>query len=82
MTSTTTAPEPTQTPGTRASFRFSWTDSFLWAVRVMALFFIIWGVVGAIALGLSGEGLDAAAWKQLIVAGLAQGSMYGLLALG
>jgi branched-chain amino acid transport system permease protein len=82
MTTTTTAPEPTKTPGTRASFRFSWTDSFLWAVRVMALFFIIWGVVGAIALGLSGEGLDAAAWKQLIIAGLAQGSMYGLLALG
>jgi branched-chain amino acid transport system permease protein len=48
----------------------------------MALFFIIWGTLGAIGLGLAGEGLSAEAWKQLIVAGLAQGSMYGLLALG
>jgi branched-chain amino acid transport system permease protein len=48
----------------------------------MALFFIIWGTIGAIGLGLAGEGLSGEAWKQLIVAGLAQGSMYGLLALG
>jgi len=74
MTTTTTAP-------TRA-FKFSWTDSFLWAVRVMATFVVVWGVIGAIGLGLEGNGLSAAAWKQLIVAGVAQGSMYGLLALG
>ncbi len=38
----------------------------------MALFFIVWGTIGAIALGISGEGLDAEAWKQLIIAGIAQ----------
>lgn len=64
------------------AFKFSWTDSFLWAVRVMAIFITVWGFVGAIALGIEGNGLSLEAWKQLIVAGVAQGSMYGLLALG
>lgn len=81
MTTTTEAPHtPPLAP--KRGFKFSWTDSFLWAVRVMALFFIVWGTLGAIGLGLAGEGLSAEAWKQLIVAGIAQGSMYGLLALG
>jgi branched-chain amino acid transport system permease protein len=48
----------------------------------MAIFVIVWGFIGAIALGLEGNGLSAEAWKQLIVSGLSQGSMYGLLALG
>jgi branched-chain amino acid transport system permease protein len=48
----------------------------------MAIFVIVWGFVGAIALGIDGEGLSADAWKQLIVSGIAQGSMYGLIALG
>lgn len=74
MTTTTVAP-------TR-SFKFSWTDSFLWAIRVMAIFVIVWGFVGTIALGLEGRGLSLEAWKQLLVAGVANGSMYGLLALG
>jgi len=73
---TTTATTPTRT------FKFSWTDSFLWAMRVMAIFVILWGFIGAIGLGLEGNGLSAEAWKQLIVSGVAQGSMYGLLALG
>ncbi len=73
---TTTAAAPIRT------FKFSWTDSFLWAVRVMAIFVIVWGFVGAIALGLEGNGLSLEAWKQLFVAGIANGSMYGLLALG
>jgi branched-chain amino acid transport system permease protein len=73
---TSTATTPTRT------FKFSWTDSFLWAIRVMAIFVIVWGFIGAIALGLEGNGLSAEAWKQLIVSGVAQGSMYGLLALG
>lgn len=64
------------------TFKFSWTDSFLWAVRVMAIFIILWGIIGAIALGIEGEGLSLTAWKQLFIAGIAQGSMYGLLALG
>jgi branched-chain amino acid transport system permease protein len=73
---TTTATTPTRT------FKFSWTDSFLWAMRVMAIFVIVWGFIGAIGLGIEGNGLSAEAWKQLIIAGIAQGSMYGLIALG
>ncbi len=73
---TTTAAAPTRT------FKFSWTDSFLWAIRVMAIFVIVWGFVGTIALGLEGNGLSLEAWRQLLVAGVANGSMYGLLALG
>ncbi len=48
----------------------------------MAIFIIIWGFVGAIALGIEGNGLSLEAWKQLLVAGIANGSLYGLLALG
>ncbi|GMQ93188.1 MAG: branched-chain amino acid ABC transporter permease [Acidimicrobiia bacterium] len=73
---TTTTPAPTRT------FKFSWTDSFLWGIRVMSIFVIVWGFAGAIALGIEGNGLSLDAWKQLIISGLAQGSMYGLLALG
>ncbi len=72
----------TKTVAPTRTFKFSWTDSFLWALRVMAVFVIVWGFVGAIALGLEGNGLSLEAWKQLIVGGLAQGSMYGLIALG
>ena len=62
--------------------KFNWVDSFLWAMRVFAIFFFAWGTVGAIALSLSGEGLGLAAWQDLIVAAISQGSMYGLIALG
>ena len=77
MTTTTT---PIEKPS--RTFRFSWTDTFLWAVRVMAIYVTVWGFVGAIALGLEGNGLSADAWKQLIVSGLTTGAMYGLIALG
>lgn len=78
----TTTSRPPTTETSPRTFRFSWTDSFLWAVRVVAIFVIVWGFVGAIALGLEGNGLSAEEWKRLIVGGLAQGSMYGLIALG
>lgn len=82
MTTETDIAAVTRGPAPGAGFRFSWTDSFLWSIRVMALFFIVWGLLGALGLSFSGDGLSADAWKQLVVAGLAQGSMYGLLALG
>ncbi|MEN8041379.1 MAG: branched-chain amino acid ABC transporter permease [Actinomycetota bacterium] len=72
----------TVTQHSARTFRFSWTDSFLWAIRVFSVFVIVWGFVGTIALGFEGNGLTLAAWQQLFVAGIAQGSMYGLIALG
>jgi len=70
------------TTAERTEFRFNWVDSFLLAMRIGAIFIVMWGTVGALALGFSGSGLSGSAWKDLIVAGLAQGSMYGLIALG
>ncbi len=76
----------------RAGFRFSFVDSFLWAVRIGALVFIVVGIfgtpgipggpVGSLAKTLSGEGVSGEAWRGLVITGLAQGSMYGMIALG
>src|SRR3990172_3952270 len=62
--------------------RFSWVDTFLWAIRIGALAFILVGVLGTLSKAVDGEGLTGQAWRELIVTGLAQGSMYGLIALG
>jgi branched-chain amino acid transport system permease protein len=63
-------------------FATLWVDAFLWGIRIAAVIFIVWGVVGSIALTAQGEGLSGAAWRDLFITGLAQGSMYGLIALG
>jgi len=57
-------------------------DSFLWAIRIAAILVISWGLIGSITKFMAGEGLTAAQWTDLLVAGLSQGAMYGLLALG
>jgi branched-chain amino acid transport system permease protein len=57
-------------------------DFFLFALRAFLLFVAAWALVGTIALQASGDGLTAAAWSDLLVGGLAQGFMYGLIALG
>jgi len=57
-------------------------DLFLFALRVFFLFTAAWAVAGTIALQVAGEGLTAAAWSDVAVGGLAQGFMYGLIALG
>ncbi len=59
-----------------------WVDSFLWTVRIAAVAVLIWGVAGTVVQGVAGEGPTAEAWRDLIVAGIAQGAMYGLIALG
>lgn len=62
--------------------RPGWVDSFLWVVRVGAIILLIWGVTGTVVQGLSGQGPTGEAWRDLVVAGIAQGAMYGLIALG
>lgn len=72
--------------------RFGFVDSFLWAVRIGALVFVVVGIFGipGVAGGpegslfktLSGEGVSGEAWRDLFISGLAQGSMYGMIALG
>jgi branched-chain amino acid transport system permease protein len=66
----------------RQALRLSWVDLFLWTIRVTAIIVIVWGLVGSIQAFASGEGLSAAGWRDLIFSSLAQGAMYGLLALG
>lgn len=55
---------------------------FLWGIRIAAIIVIVFGLIGSISSFVAGEGLSAEGWRDLIVSSLAQGAMYGLLALG
>jgi len=57
-------------------------EVFLFALRVLLIIFAAWAVVGTIAIQVEGGGLTGRAWRDLFVGGLAQGFMYGLIALG
>ncbi len=57
-------------------------DVFLFAMKVALIFFTLWAIVGTVALQVNGQGLTGAAWGDLVVGGLSQGFMYGLIALG
>ena len=57
--------------------KFNWVDSFLWAMRVFAIFFFAWGTIGAIVLSLDGQGLSWAAWQDLLVAAVSQAGGLG-----
>ncbi len=73
----------TNTPAlARGRSRFNWVDSFLTFVRVAAVVFIAVGLVGTIVNFVNDEGPTVEAWRDLVVGGLAQGAMYGLIALG
>ena len=60
----------------------NWVDSFLWFLRLAAILVLIWGVTGTVVRGINGEGPTGEAWRDLVIAGVAQGAMYGLIALG
>lgn len=51
-------------------------------MKVALILFSIWALVGTIALQRAGDGLSLTAWRDVLVGGLAQGFMYGLIALG
>ncbi|MGA7271374.1 MAG: branched-chain amino acid ABC transporter permease [Acidimicrobiia bacterium] len=76
---TATAQSPART---ERAFRPNWVDGFLWAIRIGAIIIISWGLIASIIKFASGEGLSAGQWRDLLIAGLSQGAMYGLLALG
>lgn len=59
-----------------------WVDTFMWGVRIAAIVVLVWGVTGTVIQGAAGEGPTGEAWRDLVVAGIAQGAMYGLIALG
>jgi branched-chain amino acid transport system permease protein len=53
-------------------------DIFLWLVRVAALVIIVWGAFFSLTSGR----LGGAQWANLVLFGIAQGSVYALIALG
>ncbi len=63
---------------TRFMDRFSWVGLLLWLLRAGVLILVLWGSINTL---LSGKySIDN--WISLIIAGLAQGSIYALIALG
>jgi branched-chain amino acid transport system permease protein len=77
----TTATENT-TVRTKKALRPTWVDLFLWAIRIGAIIIIGWGLIGTAMTYAAGEGLNASQWRSLLISGISQGAMYGLLALG
>jgi branched-chain amino acid transport system permease protein len=71
----------TQAPA-RKNRRLTFVEVVLWAIRIGAILVIVIGLFGSISKFIAGDGPSAEAWRDLIVSGLAQGSMYGLIALG
>jgi branched-chain amino acid transport system permease protein len=62
----------------RRAGRLSAVDAFLWVVRIVALVAVVWGSYRSITSGR----LTADQWRGLVVAGLSQGAVYALVALG
>ena len=58
--------------------RLTAIDIFLWVVRIAAVVFIVIGSVNSLTSGR----LSAQQWRDLFVFGIAQGSVYALIALG
>lgn len=62
----------------KRNLQLSLVDGFLWIVRISAVVAIVVGAYNSLTSGrLSGQ-----QWRDLIVFGIAQGSIYGLIALG
>ncbi|RMF48605.1 MAG: branched-chain amino acid ABC transporter permease, partial [Anaerolineae bacterium] len=58
--------------------RLSWVDVFLWLFRIVAFALITIGIFNTLSSGR----YTSNQWVTLIFAGLAQGSIYALIALG
>ena len=66
----------------RRRFRFNWVDGFLWFIRISALIAIAVGLAGTVQNFIAGEGPTVEQWRDLFVASISTGFMYGLIALG
>ena len=62
----------------RRGLNISPVDAFLWLVRIAALVVVVWGSYQSLTSGR----LAARQWRDLVVVGVAQGSVYALIALG
>ncbi|MDT8305915.1 MAG: branched-chain amino acid ABC transporter permease [Anaerolineae bacterium] len=59
----------------------SYVDIFLWLFRAAIIAIVVWGIFSKIALG-RGSDYSANEWIDFLIAGLSQGSLYALIALG
>lgn len=60
------------------ALRFDFVTAVLWAVRIAAVVVVVWGAFFSLTSGR----LSAGQWRDLVVFGIAQGSVYALIALG
>jgi branched-chain amino acid transport system permease protein len=58
--------------------RLTFSGAVLWVLRIAAVVFVVWGAGVSIESGR----LSLEQWKNLVVFGISQGSVYGLIALG
>lgn len=63
-------------------FRYNWVDGFMWFIRVAAIITIAVGLTSSIQSFVAGEGPSVEQWRDLFVASISTGFMYGLIALG
>lgn len=69
---------PTGPLATKRAIQLPLVDSFLWLVRIAAIVIIVVGAYNSI----SSARLSGQQWRDLMVFGIAQGSVYALIALG
>lgn len=62
----------------RLQGRLSFVDAVLWALRIAIVAFVVSGTWATLTKGI----LDFKGWRELLIVGLAQGSVYALIALG
>ncbi|MGH3648763.1 MAG: branched-chain amino acid ABC transporter permease [Micromonosporaceae bacterium] len=72
------SPTPKGPLATKRAFQLPLVDGFLWLVRIAAIVVIVVGAYGS----LTSARLSGQQWRDLVVFGLAQGSVYALIALG
>jgi branched-chain amino acid transport system permease protein len=75
---TDTVIEPTGPVAGRRKIQLPWVDGFLWLIRILAIVLVLVGSFNSLTSGR----LSAQQWRDLIVIGIAQGSIYALIALG
>lgn len=57
---------------------FDWIGLFLWVIRAVIIILVIWGTV----VTLLDNPYTPRQWTDFIIFGIAQGSMYALIAIG
>jgi branched-chain amino acid transport system permease protein len=73
-----TVTRPDEVVAGRRAFQLPVLDTVLWLIRIGAIVLIVYGAYLSITSGR----LDGEQWRRLVVIGIAQGSVYSLIALG